>query len=59
IDGIEYLSLFNDFSRLQMFVEQINDIVMESRAILLIAVDPRLFDPRSLARLQRFAEVVS
>ncbi len=59
IDGIEYLSLFNDFSRLQMFIEQVNDIVMESRAILLIAVDPRLFDPRSLAKLQRFAEVVS
>jgi len=59
LDGIEYLSLFNDFQRLQMFIEQMNDIVMESHAILLIAVDPRLFDPRSLARLQRYAEVVS
>lgn len=59
LDGIEYLSLFNDFQRLQMFIEQMNDIVMESRAILVIAVDPRLFDPRSLAKLQRFAEIVS
>lgn len=59
LDGIEYLSLFNDFQRLQMFIEQMNDIVMESHAILLIAVDPRLFDPRSLARLQRYAEIVS
>jgi hypothetical protein len=59
LDGIEYLSLFNEFQRLQMFIEQMNDIVMESHAILLIAVDPRLFDPRSLARLQRFAEIVS
>ncbi|MDD1768904.1 MAG: DUF835 domain-containing protein [Methanomassiliicoccales archaeon] len=59
LDGIEYLSLFNDFQRLQMFIEQMNDIVMESHAILLIAVDPRLFDSRSLARLQRFAEIVN
>jgi len=59
LDGLEYLSLFNDFSRLQMFVEQLNDIIMESRAILLIAVDPRLFDQRSLAKLRRFAEIVS
>ncbi len=59
LDGIEYLSLFNDFQRLQMFIEQMNDVVMESRAVLVIAVDPRLFDPRSLARLQRFAEIVS
>jgi hypothetical protein len=58
IDGIEYLSLFNDFSKLLMFVEELNDIVMELRAILLISVDPRSFDQRSLARLGRFAEVV-
>lgn len=57
-DGIEYLSLFNDFSRLLMFVEELNDMVMEGRAILLISVDPRSFDQRSMARLRRYAEVV-
>lgn len=59
LDGLEYLSLFNDFSRLQMFVEQLNDIIMESHAILVVAIDPRLFDRRSLAKLRRFAEIVS
>ncbi|MGB9882771.1 MAG: DUF835 domain-containing protein [Methanomassiliicoccales archaeon] len=59
LDGLEYLSLFNDFQRLQMFVEHLNDITMESRAILVVAVDPRLFDQRSLAKLRRFAEIVS
>jgi len=58
LDGIEYLSLFNDFSKLLRFVEELNDMVMELRAILLISVDPRSFDQRSLARLRRFAEVV-
>jgi len=58
LEGIEYLSLSNDFSKLLRFVEELNDIVMELRAILLIPVDPRSFDQRSLARLRRFAEVV-
>lgn len=58
LDGIEYLSLFNDFSKLLRFIEDLNDLVMELRAILLISVDPRSFDQRSLARLRRFAEVV-
>ncbi len=58
LEGIEYLSLSNDFPKLLRFVEELNDIVMELRAILLIPVDPRSFDRRSLARLRRFAEVV-
>jgi len=58
IDGIEYLSVFNDFQRIQMFVEEMNDSVMEHRGIMLIPLDPRPFDPRSLARLRRFAEIV-
>ncbi len=58
LDGLEYISLFNDISKLQIFVEQLNDAIMEWRAILLIPIDPRLFDQRTLARLQRFAEVV-
>ena len=59
VDGMEYLSLFNDFLRLQQFFEQLNDLVMEHGAILLVAVDPRLFDPRSTARLRRYAEIVN
>ncbi len=59
IDGIEYLSLYSDFHRLQMFFEQLNDIMMETGSILLVALDPRLFDMRSMARLRRFAEVLS
>jgi hypothetical protein len=58
LDGIEYLCLFNDFNRVQMFVEQINDLVMAAGAILLIPLDPQSLDQRSLARLRRYAEVV-
>ncbi len=58
LDGVEYLSAFNDFNRLQMFIETLNEMAMESHAILLIPLDSRSFDRRSIARLRRFAEVV-
>lgn len=58
LDGIEYISLFTDFRTLNIFLEELNDVVMASRSILLIPVDPRLFDPCQLARLRRFAEIL-
>lgn len=58
LDGLEYISLFTDFRTLNIFLEELNDVVMASRSILLIPVDPRLFDPCQLARLRRFAEML-
>lgn len=58
LDGIEYLCAYNDFSKVQKMMEQINDRIMASHAILLVPVDPLSFDVRSLARLRRFAEVL-
>jgi archaellum biogenesis ATPase FlaH len=58
LDGIEYLSIHNDFRKLNIFFEELNDLVMSHQAILLIPVDPRVFDRCSLARLRRFAEVI-
>jgi len=58
LDGLEYISLFTDFRTLNIFLEELNDVVMASRSILLIPVDPRLFDPCQLARLRRFAEIL-
>ena len=57
-DGIEYLSLFNDFQKVQMFVEEVNDMIMTSGSILLMPIDPDSLDRRSVARLSRFAEVI-
>jgi hypothetical protein len=58
LDGLEYISLYTDFRSLNIFLEELNDVVMASRSILLIPVDPRLFDPCQLARLRRFAEIL-
>jgi len=57
-DGIEYLTLFNEFQKVQMFVEEVNDMVMTSGSILLMPFDPDALDTRSIARLSRYAEVL-
>lgn len=59
LEGVEYLSLFNDFIKVQLMVEQINDLIMSSRSIMLVPVDPESMDLRSMARLRRFAEVIT
>ena len=56
VDGLEYLALFNDFHRLNVFYEELNDIVMETKAVLFIPIDERLIEPSDIARLKRFAE---
>jgi hypothetical protein len=59
LEGIEYLTLFNDFVKVQMFLEQVNDQIMTSKALMLVPIDPASMDVRSIARLRRFAEVVA
>ncbi|MGD0817312.1 MAG: DUF835 domain-containing protein [Methanomassiliicoccales archaeon] len=58
IDGLEYLALFNDFHRLNVFYEELNDIVMDTRAVLLFPIDERLIEASDIARLKRFAEII-
>jgi hypothetical protein len=58
IDGLEYLALFTDFRRLNMFYEELNDIVMENRAVLFVPIDERLIEPSEIARLKRYAEII-
>lgn len=59
IEGVEYLTLFNDLVKVQMFLEQVNDMIMSSKALVLVPLDPQSMDVRSIARLRRFAEVVA
>jgi hypothetical protein len=58
IDGLEYLALFNDFHRLNVFYEELNDIIMETRTLLFIPIDERLIEPSDIARLKRYAEIM-
>lgn len=58
LEGVEYLLLYNEVKRVLATVERINDVVMSSQAVLVISVDPLTLDPRTLAYLRRWAEVV-
>lgn len=57
IDGIEYLSIYNDFNRVLKSVYYINEVAMKSGAIVIIPVTPEAFVDKNLALLEREAEV--
>lgn len=58
LDGLEYLMVNNDFSRILKFIEYVNEIVMQKKSMLLISIDPRAFEERDLALLERNVKVV-
>jgi len=58
LDGIEYLTVHNDFGRVLKFMEYLNELVMQRQAILLISLDDRAFEPRQIALLERNATVL-
>lgn len=59
IDGLEYLMINNDFSRIIKFIEYVNETVMQNKSVLFLAIDERVFEERELAILERNVKVVS
>lgn len=59
MDGLEYLMINNDFSRIIKFIEYVNEIVMQKKSILFLAIDERAFEERELALLERNVEVLT
>ncbi len=53
LDGIEYLMVNNDFPRILQFLEYVNEQIAMHRAILLLSLDARAFDPKELAFIER------
>jgi hypothetical protein len=58
VDGIEYLITSNDFQRVLRAIDRWTETAMASRTRLLISVDPKAFDEKELALLERNREVV-
>jgi hypothetical protein len=56
LDGIEYLVSNNDFTKVLKMIDQVNDNISQSRCRMIIPVDPRAFDQRQLALLERNME---
>lgn len=59
VDGLEFLMINNDFSRIIKFIEYVNETVMQSSSVLFLAIDERVFEERELAILERNLEIVS
>jgi hypothetical protein len=58
VDGIEYLVTTNDFQRVIKAMDRWTEAAMTSNSRLVITIDPRSFDPKELALLERNKEVV-
>ena len=58
LDGIEYLVSNNDFNKVLRMVDQVNDHILQSTSRLILPVDPRAFDQKELALLERSMEKV-
>jgi len=59
LDGLEYLVSNNDFNKVLRVIDQVNDHVSQSGSRLILPVDPRVFEPRELALLERNMEKIS
>ena len=58
VDGIEYLITTNDFARVIRAIDRWTESAMTSSSRLIITIDPRSFDQKELALLERNKEVV-
>jgi two-component system cell cycle response regulator len=58
IDGIEFLAVNNGFLQTLMFVEHVNEFVMQKQAVVLLPVNPEALEEKEVALLERNVEVV-
>lgn len=58
LEGVEYLVTFNDFKRVLKALDSLNETTWVTKTRLIIAVDPKAFDQRDLALLERDRKVV-
>lgn len=59
LDGLEYLVSNNDFNKVLRAIDQVSDHISQSGSRMIIPVDPRAFEPRELALLERNMEKMS
>ncbi|TLZ51364.1 MAG: DUF835 domain-containing protein [Methanobacteriota archaeon] len=58
LDGLEYLVVNNGFLQTLMFVEHVNEFVMQRKAVVLIPCSPEALEEKELALLERNLEVL-
>lgn len=58
LEGIEYIMTFNDFRKVLRSLDSLNEVAWVTKARLLVTVNPKAFDPKELALLERDRNVV-
>jgi hypothetical protein len=58
VEGIEYIITYNDFRKVLRSLDSINETVWVTRGRLLLVVNPKAFDDRDLALLERDRKVL-
>jgi len=58
LDGLEYLIVNNGFLQTLMFVEHVNEFVMQRKAVVVIPASPDALEEKELALLERNIEVL-
>ena len=58
LDGLEFLIINNGFLQTLMFVEHVNEFIMQHRGILLLPVSPETLEEKELALLERNVKVL-
>jgi hypothetical protein len=58
LEGVEYLTTFNDFKRVLKSLDSLTETAWVTRARLIISVDPKAFDSKELATLERDRKVL-
>ena len=58
VEGVEYVVTFNDFKKVLKSLDSLNETAWVTKSRLMISVDPRAFDEKELALLERDRKVV-
>ncbi len=58
LDGLEFLIINNGFLQTLMFVEHVNEFIMQQHGILLLPVSPETLEEKELALLERNLKVL-
>jgi two-component system cell cycle response regulator len=58
LDGIEYLVSNNDFNKVLRVLDQVNDHISQGGSRMILPVDPRAFEQKELALLERNMEKI-
>ncbi|HIH01123.1 TPA: DUF835 domain-containing protein [Thermoplasmata archaeon] len=58
VDGVEYMMTFNEFTKVLRSLDSLNETAWITRSRLIIAIDPKAFDAKQAAMLERDRIVV-